>query len=129
MDVSVFITRIFALYYLVIGAGLLLNPKTLKNVIDDLATNPGFLFYSGLASLVVGTVLVLTHNIWVARWTVIVTVIGWLALAKGVSTIIFPDVAMKTAKFFLKKKNASTIYALLVFLFGVVLFWLGFFVG
>ncbi|MBU1923460.1 MAG: hypothetical protein KJ710_04285, partial [Candidatus Omnitrophica bacterium] len=91
METSIFIARIFGLCYLILGAGFVLNRKALGQVIDDFCKNAALFFYGGLFTLVIGIVIILTHNVWVANWTVIITILGWLALIKGIWIIVFPN--------------------------------------
>ena len=49
------------------------------------------LFIAGLIAFVAGLAIVLTHNVWVAGWPVIITIFGWASLFAGIIRIVFPD--------------------------------------
>ncbi|MBN2097358.1 MAG: hypothetical protein JW714_02635 [Candidatus Omnitrophica bacterium] len=68
---SVFIARVFGLCYLIIGLGFMLNRKAFQRVMEDFCKNAALVFFSGLFALVVGIVIILNHNLWVANWTVL----------------------------------------------------------
>ncbi|MBN1870979.1 MAG: hypothetical protein JW800_00235 [Candidatus Omnitrophica bacterium] len=127
MGTSVFIARIFGLCYLIIGTGLLFNRKALRMVMEDFCKNAALVFFSGMFALVVGVVIILKHNIWVADWTVIVTIIGWAGLIKGVWLIVFPDSASKFMQFYQKNEGLLLAHSIVALAFGVVLTFFGFF--
>lgn len=129
METSVFIARIFGLCYLIIGAGFMFNRKAFKQVMDDFCKNAALVFYGGILALVIGVVIILTHNVWVANWTVIITIIGWLAFIKGIWIIVFPNTVSKFMQAYQKNENLLMIHSIAVLIFGAVLTFFGFFAG
>ena len=129
MEISVFIAKIFGLIYLVVGVGLMINRQTFKQIMEDFCKNTVLVFYGGILALVVGVVIVLTHNIWVANWTVIITIIGWAALIKGVWLIVFPNSVHKFMRVYQKNKNLLVVHSIIALVFGIVLTYFGFFAG
>lgn len=129
METSVFIAKIFGLCYLVIGAGFLFNRKAFGQIMDDFCKNTALLFYGGVLALVVGAVIILTHNVWVNNWTVMITIIGWLGFIKGIWIIVFPNSISKFMQAYRKNKNLLTIHALAALILGAVLTYFGFFGG
>ena len=129
METSVFIARIFGLCYLVLGAGLLFNRKVFQQVMEDFCKNAALVFFTGMFTLAIGVVIILTHNVWAANWTVIITIIGWLAFIKGIWMIIFPNTVSRFMQAYQKNKSLLTIHSIFALIFGVVLAFFGFFAG
>ena len=129
METSVFIARIFGLCYLILGVGLLFNRKVFQRVMEDFYKNAALVFFSGMSALVVGVVIILTHNVWVANWTVIITIIGWLAFIKGIWIIVFPNTVSRFMQAYQKNKSLLTVHSIFALIFGVVLAFFGFFAG
>jgi len=129
METSVFIARIFGLCYLILGAGFVFNRKAFQRVMDDFCKNAALLFYGGLLALVIGVVIILTHNVWVANWTVIITIIGWIALIKGIWIIVFPNTVPKFMQAYQKNENLLMVHSIGALIFGAVLTFFGFFSG
>jgi len=127
METSVFIARILGLCYLVVGAGLLLNRKAFQRVMEDFCKNAALVLYGGMFALIIGIVIILKHNIWAANWTVMITIIGWAALIKGIWIIVFPDMVSKFMQFYQKNKNLLIVHSIAAFIFGAVLTFFGFF--
>ncbi|MDP2927962.1 MAG: hypothetical protein Q8N80_04115 [Candidatus Omnitrophota bacterium] len=129
METSVFIARIFGLCYLIMGAGFLFNRKAFQQVMEDFCKNAAVVFYGGLFALVIGIVIILTHNVWVANWIVIITIIGWLALIKGIWIIVFPNTVYKFMQAYQKNKSLQIIHPIIAFILGTILSFFGFFAG
>ena len=129
MDSSVFIARIFGLCYLVIGVGFVLNRKAFQQVMVDFCKNAALLFFSGLFALAIGAAIILTHNAWVADWTVIITIIGWAGFIKGIWLTVFPGTVPKFMEAYQKNKNLVIVHSIAALAFGVVLTYFGFFAG
>lgn len=127
MGVSVFVAKIFGICYLVIGIGLLFNQKAFRRMIDDFCRNTALLFYAGLLALVLGVVLILTHNVWAADWSVIITLIGWLGFIKGIWIIVFPNTALKFMQAYRNNTNLLIAHSVCALIFGGVLTFFGFF--
>lgn len=87
---SILLAKFIAVYYLAAGIGMLLQPKAFKKLIEDYTKSVGLVFVSGIVGLTIGLLMVTYHNIWVKDWTVLVTIIGWIAVAKGLLFTAFP---------------------------------------
>jgi len=74
-------------------------------------------------ALVVGFLIVSNHNVWVQDWTVLVTIIGWLALLKGVLIFLAPKFLIKLSASILKKTNLIGLCAIIL---GLVFGYFGF---
>lgn len=83
---------ILACALIVVGASLLTRSRVWINGITMSATHPLAPILWGLYALIAGLAVVFTHNLWVSDARVIVTVIGWIALASGVLFLMAPEV-------------------------------------
>ncbi len=99
MDISLFLSKITALYLVIGSIGILINAKRFAAWVKTLKTDV-YIYIGGAFSLVIGLLMVLSHNIWVADWPVVVTVMGWLALIKGIMIMWYPDAVIKMSKIY-----------------------------
>jgi hypothetical protein len=127
METPVFIARIFGIFYLVAAAGLLLNRQFYKKFMEDYTKNTALVFFSGMFALIVGACIVLYHNVWTANWTVIITLLGWIALFKGAWIIIFPNSTSRLMQYYQVNENLLIIHGIAAFIFGAVMAYFGFF--
>ncbi|HET7695629.1 MAG TPA: hypothetical protein VFK57_07980 [Vicinamibacterales bacterium] len=55
--------------------------------------HPG-VFANGMLSLLVGSIIVAFHNVW-SGWPILLTVIGWAQVVKGLVSLVAPAVGMR----------------------------------
>lgn len=125
MDLSIFVAQVAAVVYLTIGVGMLVDKKYYAKFFDGMMKDMTALYIGGFMALVVGYTLVTFHNDWVKSWEVLVTILGWLALIKGVMLLAFPTTFQGLAKSWIRSKNLGT-YALVVIVLGLVFGYFGF---
>ena len=114
MDFTLFFAKILGPLYAIIGIGILLNMKTYLNVIEDFIKNAAIVYLCGVAVFVTGMIIVLNHNIWVINWPVVITIMGWMAILKGVFLIIFPNAMVRFTKKF--KNMTRVLFADIIFI-------------
>lgn len=126
-DAQIF--QILGILYLAVGLGMLTSQRFYKNLLAALSEHPPAVYLGGLISLGVGFLLVTFHNIWiVGDWTVIITILGWVAFIKGVLVLLVPNGAIKACAIFdAQFKKLFSACALIIIIAGALLAWLGFF--
>lgn len=124
METSVLVAQILGLVYVLLGLGILINGSYYKKSFDELLKSPAFMFFGGVTSLIVGFLIVRVHNFWVQDWTVLVTIMGWLALLKGALIFLAPKALISMSKPMLKNVNVIGFFALVL---GLVFGYFGFF--
>lgn len=102
MDVSILLARLIGPLYLVAGVGLLLNQSYYREMLRNLPGG-GMLYYlSGAIALTFGVAILQFHNLWVADWRVVFTLIGWIGLIKGIFLLVFPKTGAGLSALFAK---------------------------
>ncbi len=129
MDVSVFLAKVIAIYYIIVSIGLLCNAERYRAVINDLRHNSSLMLISGLIALVIGSLLVVSHNLWVPDWRVLITLIAWSALIKGSLIILCPQFYHGLLSKYTDGKTALCVSLVIVFLFGIFLAYHGFYMA
>ena len=123
-DVQIF--QVFSIAYLAVGIGFLISPGFYKKLYDDYCQSSAALYTGGAGALVIGYLLVAFHNTWTKDLSVIITVIGWIALIKGILIFVLPAVIIKITKAISSKGMILKIQALIVIVLGVLFAYLGF---
>lgn len=122
------IFQIFGLMYLTVGLGILLNPRYYKQMFMDFKTSVAVMYLGGIFAFAIGFLLITFHNIWVKDVSVIITIVGWMALIKGFLIIAAPKLIMKAVDIFTNVRTSTlSTMAVFVTLLGVLFIWLGFF--
>lgn len=127
MNTSIFLAKALGLYYVFISLAFIINKKTLKPAIFDMINNMTIMIFSSFITLIIGILLIVSHNIWVEDWRLIITLIGWLALTKGLILMLFPDFLGALSRRWIE--NTTAYYGTFIFtlLLGLVLLYFGYF--
>jgi uncharacterized membrane protein HdeD (DUF308 family) len=128
VETSIYLAKLIGPIYLVIGVGLLLNADNSRAIVKEFKDSPALFYLSGILALIIGGLIVLLHNVW-SGWPIVITLLGWAAILKGLIRIIAPD----TAKSFISKitgnKNDMTAAALVALALGAYFTAMGFWLG
>ncbi len=124
-DIQLF--QLLGLAMFSIGVGMLAHPDVLTRMFRSLEHDPVAVYLSGFMSLFLGYALVAFHNMWSFDRSVIITIIGWLALLKGLSLLLFPTSLFSVSKKLTKSDAYLNIFPWYAIVFGIVLLFFGFF--
>lgn len=95
MEISIFLAKVIGLFFFISVLSIIVCYKTYLEMEEDAAKNPALMYLSGFFILIVGILLTVSHQIWSRDWRVIITIIGWLILVKGILRIFFPKIVKK----------------------------------
>lgn len=88
---TVFLSRLLGLFLLILGVGELTQGSAVAEIATEIVNAPALMLISGLCTVVAGLAIVLGHNVWRGGLApVIVTILGWLTLIKGVGLVVVP---------------------------------------
>ena len=91
MQLSKLIAKMAAVIYLSASAGAFFSADYYRKISDNFFGNAGLTYMGGFITAVIGLAIVNYHNRWTKNWTVLITILGWLALVKGILLIAFPQ--------------------------------------
>ena len=118
---SIFFARFWGSLFIILGL-LSVRANFLGRVIKY-TEDKTITISTGYITFLLGLVTVIAHNIWVADWRVIITLLGWGTLMKGILKIGFPEHIHRKAQMF---KKLQWFWGIVIFLLGVWFFWMGF---
>ena len=108
-DKTRFLARLIGLYCLLAALVILLQRDAWIAAVTALVHDPALMLLLGTVVVAVGLALVLTHNVWSGgALPVVVTVIGWLTLLKGMMFWVLPPGA--AADFYLERLHYARLY-------------------
>lgn len=121
MDISIILARFLGGFYLIFGLLFIVTRQLGKTI--EMTEDKAFVISTGYITLLMGLGTVVLHNLWVADWRIIITVLGWSTLIKGILKTGFPEVINKQSQRFKTKQTISTIFLMLL---GAWLIWMSF---
>ena len=96
MELSIFLAKTWGIFIIIVCSSLLLNATHFKRLIRHF-DNEVLILYGGILAVGIGIPLVLAYNYWSFDWKVLITILGWATLLKGVYLLLFPEHVKKLA--------------------------------
>ena len=94
-SLTIFLGRFLGLFCLLMTIVLLARPRMSLDAINSMMESPGLLLVTGIMTLAGGTAMVIGHNVWSGGvLPVVVTLLGWLTLIKGLALMATPPHAL-----------------------------------
>jgi hypothetical protein len=124
MAIEILVARMFAILYLVIGIAGVMDKKYFLNMTNEIMKNPGLRFTWAMFAFVAGFLIISYHNVWTG-WPIIVTLIGWIGLIKGIMILLFPKMLEKKANMVFKGVLAGAMPYICIIL-GLIVGYFGF---
>jgi len=127
MRLTVFLARLMGLFSVIIMAVLFLRGSDLT---QTLLANAQAVFIMGLIAVGIGLAIIIGHNVWSGgALPVVVTIIGWLILAKGLLLLsLAPATVMRLFDSMGYAAHAQ-LFLIPGLLLGVCMCWAGFATG
>lgn len=128
MELSLFLAKVIGWYFLIVGAFLLSRQLMVRSLIVDILANRALIFISGIITLILGLLLVLSHNVWVIAWPLVITIIAWMVLISGLIRLFLPEYAIQLGHWWLNKSSYLVVSAIINVLIGLFLLYKGYFI-
>jgi len=123
-DAQIF--QIFSIVYIAFGIGIFINPGFYKKLFEDFIENAAVMYLGGVIALVVGYLILSFHFTGTRDISYIITIVGWLALIKGILILIWPKIIIALSKAIQQKESVLRIEAVAVIVLGLAFAYLGF---
>lgn len=125
MNVSIFFAKALGLYLTIASLAIMINVQDSRLAITEMFNQRAVLFLTAIVTLILGIIMILFHNIWVADWRVIITVLCWLTFIKGIVRIYAPNIVRQWRGVF-QSKISFLIIGFISLALGLYLLYMGF---
>ena len=129
MDVSIFLARVLGLYFIIVCLAVLFRFKEIRKTFDEMVSNKANVFFAAFLSLVIGILLVVSHPVFVWDWRLLITLIGYLSLLKGICLLFFPKHMLVCKRAIMSKQHVYYTIIIIFLLIGAFLTYHGFWCG
>jgi hypothetical protein len=126
MEHSMLIARILGPLFIVVTVGVLSNLDYYLKMINGFIAKPIILYMGGVMALFFGLLIVEFHNVWIAGWVVIITLLGWISLLKGCLLLMAPESTIRMFKEYAKNTTAIRGQVACGLLIGIYLTFMGY---
>lgn len=125
---TVFLSKLIGLYCILVALSMMTHKQATVETATSLLHDPSMMLVLGVFTLVAGLAMVLAHNIWSSgALAVVVTLIGWLTLIKGLLFLLLPHEML--ADFYLRElyyEQLFYVYMIILLVIGIYLTYAGF---
>ena len=120
------LARIFGLYMLAAGIRIALNSADMSTMLEEMRQSAFAFYLGGLIAFAIGATIVSVHNDFSGPLAILITLIGWVALAEGVIMLAYPKAMQAFGDKMLGLMGSGKMWGIAVAALGVVLLGLGF---
>lgn len=126
MDNSVFLGKTMGLYLIIVSLAMLVNMPQFISLIGSVLQDKPLMFVSSFFTLIVGLLLIVSHNRWQWHWRVIITLIAWLILLKAITLLFYPQFIDQLTNLFMQNTHVAYVSATIDLVLGLILCYFGF---
>ena len=100
MQAAEIIARSLGPVYLIAGLGMLVATDSYLKMIKEFWKSPALTCLGGFLAAIVGFLILAVLAEWRADWTLLITLIGWVAVFKGAALLIAPRLLSPISRLF-----------------------------
>ena len=126
MSTSIFIAKLLGPVFVAVGIAIPLRAQAFRDLLREFIHSAALLYLAGFFGLLGGLALVLTHNVWVLDWRLIITLIGWITIVRALVTVFYPQVIVTAGSKLLEYPVVFYSAAAVNLLIGLVLSYFGY---
>lgn len=127
MELTILLSKVFGLYYLVVGLMMLLRRGWFKSVVTAFVESPALRFFAGILMLIGGFFIIVSHQDWSNLPAGFISLLGWAIAVKAILYMNLSNNAVKKWTGWFKINGVSgVVWSLLVVVIGLYLTNFGF---
>lgn len=123
MASSIMLASIFGPLLIITSLWALLYKENVKKVVDSMKKTPALQYFVGVVNVLLGIVLITSFNYWYMSIELLVTLLGWFLLIRGLILMFFPKTLDSMMRTYMK---SSLLYSLIGIAWGLALTWFAF---
>ena len=127
METSILIAKLMGPTMLVMAVALLKDQDGIKQMAREFIKSQALIFVTGVFTLLGGLALTIHHNIWVADWPLIITIVGWGMIIGGIIRIALPNIVKSWGEKMLEPEHGIMIAGIVWLIIGAFLSFVGYF--
>jgi hypothetical protein len=119
---TIYMGKLLGLYCIIVALVMMTHKQTIVDTMTALVHDAPLLFFASLIAMVAGLGIILGHNVWSGgALPIVVTLVGWISLIKGVIFMFLPPAASVAYFEGLRYAQLFYLYTSLTLVIGVYL--------
>lgn len=123
MESAVGLASVFGPILTIIGIWSLFYQAHMKKLVESFKKTPALMYLGGLINLIIGLTILHISPHWNLHLSILVTLLGWICLIRGLIIFFLPDMFLKIIK---TQIHPSPIFGIITIVWGLALCWLGY---
>lgn len=119
--ITLFMATVIGWYLVIVSLFTLCQYEQVKSITAEILVQRGLFFIVAIITLILGLLMVVSHNIWVMGWPVIITLISWLVLISGLLRLLCANKAKKMGQSFMANPVGMKVISIVFLLLGLFL--------
>jgi len=121
MENAVMIAKIIWPVFAAVTIGMFVAPAMYEKANAEFLKSSIWMYVGWMMAMLIGVLMVGSYRAWNADWTVVVTLLGYLSLLKGILLLVFPQIASDLRSKFWTWKSASIGWAVVMAIITLIL--------
>lgn len=117
------LARIFGPFLLIIGLWMLFYHHNAHKIATSIKNAPAIFYCHGSINLLLGLFILNGYNHWDKSMLVVIPIVGWLFLLRGLMVLFFPQLLIRCT---MHSHASIRVSAIVPLVFGILLCWIGF---
>lgn len=90
MDKALWIAQIFGPLMTLVGLWMLFYSDNVRKIHASIKATPALVFMRAFINMLMGLFIISLYNVWMTTPSLLVTLLGWALLVRGVGALFFP---------------------------------------
>ncbi|KTD41747.1 hypothetical protein [Legionella parisiensis] len=118
---TIFLASVLGWYLVIVSLLLLIRREVVVTAMKELMGQRAVMLVLGIITLIIGLLMVLSHNVWIMGWPVIVTIFSWLILIGALFRLYCPDTVYKVWNKMINKSEVFITSGVITLIIGLFL--------
>jgi len=124
MQNAMWLASIFGPFMTIMGLWMLLYADNLMKVWNAIKNSPASFYFGGVCNLLIGLAILSQYDMWSMDAYVLVTLLGWVMVIRGVMTLFVPQLLIQLT---MSNSSFMKVMGIIPLVWGLALCWLAFF--
>jgi hypothetical protein len=126
MPTSIFLAKLLGPVLVLVAINLFLNPRTFRTMASEIVKSVTLVYLFGIMDFIAGLAILLVHNVWALHWYVLITLLGWLLLLRGIARTVATGKVMAYAATVATRRDLYAVAAAVTGVAGLILCYFGY---
>lgn len=117
------IATIFGPLLTILGIWMLVYTDNVMKTYASIKGTPAVMYLRSVVNMILGLIIIRQYNVWMADASLIVTLLGWGLLIRGLITLFAPQMAIKIG---MSDQKILQIRGIVPLIWGLLLLWIAF---